>query len=113
MAHNFKILYHRNAENLHLTLLGDFDGSSAWDLLNGLKKYCHGISRVFIHTACLKLVHAFGREALHKNLSDVIGESIRVVFTGEKASELAPEGVKNAGLLVGVGGIVREQISVK
>ena len=113
MASNFKIAIHGNDENLHLKLMGDFDASSAWDLLNGLKRHCHGISRVFIHTNCLDHVHAFGREVLQKNLSDVIGNSIHVVFTGEKASELAPEGVKNAGLLVGVGGIVREQISVK
>ena len=113
MASNFKVAIHGNDENLHLKLMGDFDGSSAWDLLNGLKSHIHGISRVFIHTNCLRHVHAFGREVLHKNLSDVIGKSIHVVFTGEKASELAPERVKNAGLLVGDGGIAREQISVK
>ena len=105
MASNFKIAIHRNDENLHLKLMGDFDGSSAQDLLNGLKKHCHGISRVFIHTNCLKYVHAFDREALYKNLSNVIGKSIHVVFTGEKASELAPQRVKNAELVVSVGGI--------
>jgi hypothetical protein len=36
MASNFKILVHRNSENLHLKLTGDFDGTSAQKLLNAL-----------------------------------------------------------------------------
>jgi hypothetical protein len=98
MASNFKIAIHRNDENLHLRLMGDFDDSSAWDLLNGLKKHCHGINRIFIHTNCLKHLHSFGREILQKNLSSVIGTSTCVVFTGEKATQLAPEGHKEAEL---------------
>ncbi len=88
MASNFKILFHRNDENLHLKLLGDFDGSSAWELINGLKKNSYGIDRIFIHTNCLNHVHPFGREVLHKNLYESTGKSVRLVFTGEKASLL-------------------------
>ena len=29
MAVNFRIVIHRNDENLHLQMIGDFDGSSA------------------------------------------------------------------------------------
>jgi len=39
MALNFKIICHKNSENLHLKLMGDFDGSSAYELINTLKKY--------------------------------------------------------------------------
>ena len=101
MASNFKILIHRNDENLHVKLLGDLDGSSAWELINGLKKHCYGISRIFIHTNSLKQVHPFGREVLHKNLSAPIGKSVRIVFTGEKASELAPETEEEKGMKFG------------
>ncbi|MGD9041594.1 MAG: hypothetical protein PVH82_18275 [Desulfobacteraceae bacterium] len=113
MASNFKILFHRNAENLHLKLMGDFDGSSAWELINSLKKHCYGINRIFIHTNCLKDVHPFGREILHKNLSTPIGKSVHVIFTGEKASELSPETEKSKELKFGTGCIVRERISIK
>ena len=106
MASNFKIVTHRNDENLHLKLIGDFDGSSAWELLNTLKKHRHAISRVFIHTSCLKHVHPFGREVFRKNLSAPIGKSIHIVFTGEKASELSPESKSEAELEEGPGGIV-------
>jgi hypothetical protein len=101
MAHNFKILYHRNAENLHLKLLGDFDGSSAWELINGLKKNSFGINRIFIHTNCLKHVHPFGREVFQRHISPPLGKSIRIVFTGEKASEMAPETEKEKGMKFG------------
>ena len=108
MASNFKILIHRNDENLHLKLIGDFDGSSAWELINGMKRHCHGISRIFIHTNCLKHVHPFGRDILHKNLLAPIAKSVRVVFTGDKATQLAPESNKEAELEKGAGGIDRD-----
>lgn len=109
MASNFKILFHRNAENLHLKLYGDFDGSSAWELINGLKRTCYGISRIFIHTNCLKHVHPFGREVLQKNLYESTRKSVCVVFTGEKASVLAPETMKEAKGEKGTGEIVQDQ----
>jgi hypothetical protein len=37
MATNFKISSHRTESKLHLNLAGDFDGSSAFELLNMLK----------------------------------------------------------------------------
>jgi len=38
MPCSFKILAHRNSDNLHLKLEGDFDGRSALELINYLKK---------------------------------------------------------------------------
>nr|CBX29619.1 unknown protein [uncultured Desulfobacterium sp.] len=34
MASNFKIEVFRNSENVHLKLFGDFDGNSAYELVN-------------------------------------------------------------------------------
>jgi hypothetical protein len=48
MASNFRISTHRNSESLHLKLVGDFDGSSAFELINVLKKNWNGAYRVFI-----------------------------------------------------------------
>ena len=41
MAKNHKIFVHRNSENIHMKLSGDFDGSLASELLNLLKKNCN------------------------------------------------------------------------
>ena len=91
MAANFKIFVHKNSENLHLKLIGDFDGSSACELLNVLKNNCIGASKVFIHTSCLKHIDPFDREIFHKNLESLNNRSISVLFTGEEAPQLAPE----------------------
>jgi len=91
MASDFRILVHRNSDSLHLKLTGDFDGSSAWELLNVLKKSTNGICRVFIHTNCLKSIYPFGRDTFRQNLNDMNRRSFHILFTGEHASEIAPE----------------------
>ena len=99
MASDFKIAIQRNDENLHLRLIGDFDGSSACELINDLKKNSYGIRSVFIHTACLNRIHPIGREVLRKNLRSEIGKSIRIIFTGDKASQLVTESDRNISIL--------------
>lgn len=92
MARNFKIDTHRNGDSIHLNLMGDFDGSSAYELVELLRKKSHEKSRVFIHTDALKEIHPFGRNVFLSNLdslSDICGN---VLFTGEHAEELSPEG---------------------
>ena len=85
MALNFRILIHRNSDNLHLKLLGDFDGSSAHEVLESLRKNYQGISKIFIHTNSLKEIHPFGRNVFHNNLDFVNGKSISLLFTEENA----------------------------
>lgn len=91
MSANFRISMHRNSENLHLKLMGDFDGSSACEVLNVLRENSKDPLRIFIHTNCLKNVHPFGREVFRKNLSEVEGHQTFITFTGEKAGQIAPE----------------------
>lgn len=90
MASNFKILVHQNGIDLHLKLLGDFDGSSAHQLLNILEKYCCNCARVFIHTNYLKRIIPFGRSVFLANLHFLKGEPVHLVFTGKNASQLSP-----------------------
>ena len=91
MAKNHKIFVHRNSENIHVKLSGDFDGSLASELLNLLKENCNAASKIFIHTGCLKTVHSFGREVFHKNCNAINGQSAQLLFTGKYASQLIPE----------------------
>lgn len=91
MATYFEISIHRNNENLHLRLIGDFDGTSAHQLLDVLKRHCKHTSRVFIHTSSLSNIHPFGVHVFHNNLDILKGQSITLAFTGENASELVPE----------------------
>ena len=91
MALNFRISIHRNSRNLHLKLVGDFDGSSAHELLHVLEENCNGATRVFIHTSSLEHIHPFGRNIFHNNLGVMNRQSVALLFTGENADQLAPE----------------------
>ncbi len=91
MASDFKIISHRSSENLHLKLIGDFDGSSAWELLNLLKKRPKSFHRIIIHTSCLNHIYPFGVHTFHQILRDLREDQLRLLFTGEKADQISPE----------------------
>jgi len=61
MAVNFRTIVSRERDTLHLELEGDFDGSSALELVNALLENCGSASRVLIHTSGLNEVHLSGR----------------------------------------------------
>jgi len=94
MASNFKIIFHRNSDNLHLTLVGDFDGTSACELLNALKEKCNGVHRVFINTSRLKEIYPFGQDTFQNNLYLLKPQRIPFEFTGKNATQIAPEGLR-------------------
>ncbi|MFO7970297.1 MAG: hypothetical protein R6U40_00950 [Desulfobacterales bacterium] len=91
MALNFKIICHKNSKNLHLKLMGDFDGSSAYELINTLKKYNGNARKVFVDTCSLLSVHPFGLDVFQKNCA-VKKLSRTLTFTGEYGDRLAPHG---------------------
>jgi hypothetical protein len=91
MASNFRISINRGSEILYLNLIGDFDGSSAFELLNVLNKRFNGIFKVIIHTASLKDVHHFGVETFRRHLSELKGHQPSIIFTGKHAEQIAPE----------------------
>ena len=91
MASNFRITIHRNSESLHLKLVGDFDRSSAFELINVLKKNWNGAYRVFIHTDSLKDINPLGCDTFQHDLSDLKGHSMCIFFTGENAGHIAPD----------------------
>ena len=91
MASNFNIFCYQNSDNLHLKLMGEFDGSSAYELIDTLKKYSGIVRRVFIHTRSLSSVHSFGLDVFRKNY-DIKRLSYVLTFTGEYRDRLAPHG---------------------
>jgi hypothetical protein len=90
MASNFRISAHRNSDNLHLKLLGDFDGSSAWELVNAIKKDSR-VKKIFIHTNSLESINPFCCDTFQKNLAGLNLQPTRVLFTGERAGYLSPD----------------------
>lgn len=83
MAKNFKILKHKNNECLHLKLQGDFDGSSAFELINVLKNTIPA-AEIYIHAENLGTIHPFGSEVFEKNIFEFKGHSEKIFITGRK-----------------------------
>lgn len=91
MVSNFKIFQRRKNDRLYLKLLGDFDGSSAFELVNVLKKSCKGVNKVIINTTCLKNIYPFGRDVFQKNLYHLSGLLISILFTGKNSTQIMSE----------------------
>jgi hypothetical protein len=91
MASNFRIYCHKDKNSLHFDLMGDFDGSSAYELINTLKKYQGVVRRIYIHTHFLSSVCSFGLDVFQKSCT--IKKLARILtFTGQYGNKLAPKG---------------------
>jgi hypothetical protein len=89
MASNFKILLDRSQDRIHLKLYGDFDGSSAHELLILLKNNSYGTLEICIQTEGLKHIHPFGLNIFYRGVRAINSCADRIVFTGKKAADLA------------------------
>jgi anti-anti-sigma regulatory factor len=90
MASNFRILMHQSGESLSLKLSGDFDGTSAFELLHVLKEKGHGVQSLIIDTNNLNRVYPFGQGILEKRLSELGSDGQKLLFTGDKADLISP-----------------------
>jgi hypothetical protein len=89
MATNFKIFQLKSKNSVHLTLDGDFDGTSAYELINTLKSCGPDVDQVFINTNGLRSVHPFGQVVLFRNLSGLNGNCRNLVFIGDHGRRLS------------------------
>jgi hypothetical protein len=68
--------------NLYIELGGDFDGSSAMQLLNQLETRRTEEGKIFINTNDLRDIHPFGKAVFEKHMSPHYSRSTDIVFTG-------------------------------
>ena len=90
MASNFGIAIDRNSDGFGLQLTGDFDGTSAYELIDAIKKLPEDTLKLYIYTNGLKTIHPFGLDVFHKFMRSLNGQSAKIVFTGNSASQLSP-----------------------
>jgi anti-anti-sigma regulatory factor len=83
MAHNFHMFQHKTSESLHIKLTGDFDGSSASELINTLLDNQHRYYQVFINTTDLRHIEPFGLDVLRIGLSEIRDHGPGVIFIGK------------------------------
>jgi hypothetical protein len=82
MANNFKFQSNRIRDRIRLKLYGDFDGSSACELINILKNYRNGSNQILIDTNNLNTIHPFGMDVFNKNLSVLDININNIIITG-------------------------------
>jgi len=87
MANNFQMFTHKTTETLHVKLTGDFDGSSASELVNTLADNRNRYYQIFINTTELNTVHPFGQEVLQRRLSEFKDQGPGVIFIGKNLGQ--------------------------
>ena len=90
MASNFQIYSYKTRDSLHLKLNGDFDGSSAHELINILNEAGSSYWEIFIDTNGLKTIHPFGRSVFEKNFNVLNKKISNLIFIGENGNKLSP-----------------------
>jgi len=89
MAANFQIFSYKTRDRLHLKLNGDFDGNSAYELINALREHGADFFQIFIDTNNLKTIYPFGRAVFQKNLSILNKKLSNLIFIGENGHKIS------------------------
>jgi hypothetical protein len=88
VASNFQIYSFKTRDSLHLKLAGDFDGSSAYELINTLTEHGKGFYEIFIDTNDLQTIHPFGKDVFQKNLRSTNKIFRNLVFLGKNGRDI-------------------------
>lgn len=92
MSTNNQMQFKKSNGNLHIQPKGDFDGSSAWELINLIHDQYDGKGRVIIDTRNLGQIHPFGCNTFQCRLNLRAMPADRLCFKGKKGFEIAPNG---------------------
>jgi hypothetical protein len=87
MSLRFELASHRTKDILHLQLMGEFDGSSACELVNKIMEKGSGASQILVDTSKVLNVHPFGKLVLQNKLSQVSRKLIGLTFTGKHRNQ--------------------------
>jgi len=88
MAVNFRIQRHRKNDELHLNLIGDFDGSSAMELLHELRRHVGKARKIYVHTCFVSSMMPFGEEVFKKQFRLSGKNPDKLVFTGRYGNRM-------------------------
>lgn len=89
---DFQITVKRSGGSLHVTPEGNFDGNSAWQLVNFLHENCSGGEGITIDTGRLADICAFGCQIFKSRLNYRLVPAARITFQGKNGAKLAVDG---------------------
>jgi anti-anti-sigma regulatory factor len=90
MASNFRLLLHETGDGIHMKMCGDFDGTSAYELITAIQNQAHKPNQVFIDTEDLGNIYSFGRGVFQNNLGILKKQSNKIIFVGKHKDSLIP-----------------------
>ena len=88
MAINFKFLSYGKRGKILLKLYGDFDGNSAFELLNALKNQRNSSHQISIDTNGLNTIHRFGLDVFKRNIGILKINLKNIIITGKNRNYL-------------------------
>ena len=91
MVSSFNFFSYPTRDSLHPELFGDFDGSSAKELINALVNYGTDFFQIFIDTDNLKTIHPFGRKVFLKSFSAISKQAGNIIFIGKHRRNIDPQ----------------------
>ena len=89
MASNFGIAIDKKSYGFVLKLEGDFDATSAYELIYAIKKLPEETVKISIYTNGLKNILPRGLDVLHRYMGPLNCQSNKIVLTGDNASKLS------------------------
>ena len=89
MASNFHLFQIPDRDSLHIYMQGEFDGTSAHELINTLRNQQRDYYEVLVDTNDLNQIHAFGIDVFQRNLYKRIKNSRNLIFIGKHKHRFA------------------------
>ena len=89
MAVNFEITIFESNNSFELKLDGDFDVTSAYELIYAIKKLPEDTLMIYVNTDNLKKIHESGLDVFNGFMSSLNGQSFRIVMTGYNSTKLS------------------------
>ena len=89
MASNFEITIDKTSDGFGLKLTGDFDATSAYELIYAIKKLPEKARRLDIYTNDLKNINPFGLDVFQRFIKFSGINSAKIVFNGKYALMLS------------------------
>ena len=84
MPSNFQIdVIQQDVKQLYLRLRGDFDGASAYRLLNIIHSKRNGFRKIILDTDALRKIHSFGSDLFRANIRALQNQGVEIVFIGK------------------------------
>ena len=98
MASNFEIGLNRSADLIVMNLEGDFDATSAYELIYAIKKLPEETAGVSIYTNGLKNIYSAGIDVFRRLMQELNHRPRKIALKGHHATRLWPENLRVASM---------------